>query len=634
MDYVIVGTAGHVDHGKTVLVKALTGKETDRLKEEKERGISIELGFAPFKLPNGSNVGIVDVPGHERFIRQMLAGVAGIDLVMLVIAADESVMPQTREHLDIIDLLQVRNGIIVVTKKDLVDDEWLQLVMQEIKETVAGTVLADAPLVTVSAATGAGMDELRGLLEEKVANTEPKPTGGRMRLPIDRFFSVTGFGTVVTGTLWSGKINVGEQVEIMPEGLTSRIRNIQVHGENLTGATAGQRVAVNLADVEVEDIRRGQMVAEPGLLKPSHRMDVQLRLLASAAKPLKQRARIRLYLGTAETYARVNLLDREELKPGGSCFCQFLIEEPVVGAKQDRFVIRTYSPMYTIGGGLVVDPSAPKHKRYRQEVIDMLSTKLKGSAEELILQTLSNSGELWSINRIQAELTLSDNDMDIAIAKLVKEEAVTRVDYEDVTYLAGAKGMSELMLSVKQNLVDYHQKYPLRAGIAKEELRSRRFPTWTAKQFNAFLYGAALTGLVKVTANGVAVNDHDAKLNEQQQETVMKLYDRLNSNPFQPPLWPELVQELGLTDSDAAELLAYLVREGNVERVNDQLVFSAVAVQEAKELIANYTKQHGSISLAEVRDILGSSRKYVLPLLEHFDQTKFTKRVQDKRILF
>jgi len=628
-----VGTAGHVDHGKTVLVKALTGKDTDRLKEEKERGISIELGFAPLQLHDGTNVGIVDVPGHERFIRQMLAGVAGMDLVMLVIAADESVMPQTQEHLDIIDLLQVKSGIVVITKKDLVEEEWLDLVQEEVKDVIAETVLVDAPIIAVSAVTGEGMDELKSLLAEKIAYTPPKSTSGKLRLPIDRKFSVTGFGTVVTGTLWGGEIKVGDQVEIMPEGLSSRVRNLQVHGDTVNSASAGQRVAVNLADVELEELHRGQMITVPGLLTPSHRMDVQLKLLTSAAKPLKQRARVRLYLGTAETFARVNLLDREEIKPGESCFCQFMIEEPLVGARQDRFVVRTYSPMHTIGGGVVIDAAAPKHKRYRPRVLESLATRLQGTPAELIMQTLIQGKQMVSIPQIEEELGLSQADIQQGIAKLDAKNRVLLQVNEGTEVIMAVNVFQKLSDDAKKLLQDFHQHYPLRVGMPKEELRSRMFPLWKGKQFNSFLQAAADSGWIKVIANEVALSSFQVQANPELQKQMGQILKQLEENPFQPPLWPEVVRQVGLND-EAVEILSYMIRIGSLERISDQLVFSRKAVDEAKRRIGQYIEEKGTISLGEVRDLLDSSRKYVLPLLEYFDQIKFTKRVQDKRILF
>ncbi|MBO8168719.1 MAG: selenocysteine-specific translation elongation factor [Thermoanaerobacteraceae bacterium] len=634
MSYVIIGTAGHIDHGKTVLVEALTGVKTDRLKEEQERGISIELGFAAFKLPDGTRVGVVDVPGHERFIRQMLAGVAGIDIVLFVVAADESIMPQTREHLAILDLLQVKNGIVVITKADLVDEDWLELVKEDIKETLAGTVLEDAPIVPVSAVTGQGMDRLHKVLVEKIEETPPKVATGKMRLPIDRFFTVTGFGTVVTGTLWSGQLRVGDQVEIMPERINSRVRNIQVHGEDVAEAVAGQRVAINLANVEVEQLHRGQMLAEPGLLTPSYRMDVQLKLIKSVTKPLKQRARIRLHLGTAEVFARVNLLDREELVPGETCLCQLLLEEPIVAARQDKFVIRTYSPMFTIGGGVVIEPVAQKHKRYRQEILEQLATKLKGSPAELILQHLSQQGKLEEISGIAESLSLSREEVQEAVDNLAQEQSVENFVYDGLTFVIAGDTKEKLADELVELLSRYHEKFPLRAGMPKEELRSKMFSSWSARQFNAFVSMLESDGHVKIYANEIATKEFKVSLTDRQEQIVKSIVAMLEEKPFLPPGWKEIMAELSLTETEATEILGYMMRNGLVEKVSDELVFAKSAVERAKKMLAKYIKEQKTVTLGEARDLLGSSRKYVLPLLEYFDQIKFTKRIQDKRILF
>ncbi len=634
MNYVIVGTAGHIDHGKTVLVEALTGIKTDRLKEEQERGISIELGFASFKMPDGTKVGVVDVPGHERFIRQMLAGVAGIDLVLLIIAGDESVMPQTREHLDIIDLLQIKNGIIVITKTDLVDEDWLELVKEEVKETVTKTVLSDASIIPVSAKSGQGIDELKEMMYKKITQTSPKESNGRMRLPIDRFFSVMGFGTVVTGTLWNGELRVGDQVEIMPEGIISRVRNIQIHGDNVEAAVAGQRVAVNLANIETEQLHRGQVLAEPGLLKPSYRMDVQLKLLDRLNKSLKQRARIRLHLGTSEIFARVNLFDREELKPGDTCFCQLMLEEALVASRLDRFVIRTYSPMYTIGGGLIIDPVADKHKRYKKEILDELATKLKGSPAELVLQLLQLKGTTVDHKTIANEISIDPEQLRAELNQLEKDNLITSVSYEGANYVISTKVVENLSNNITEFLSKYHEEFPLRLGMPKEELRSRMFSNWEVKQYNALISLLNARRLVKVSNNDLAKSDFEIGLTQEQQTAVSGVETALEKELFSPPSWQDIVKELALKEAQAQEILNYMMLKGMVEKINDELIFSRTAVHKAKELVTGFVTEHKSITLGEARDLLGSSRKYVLPLLEYFDQTKFTKRIQDKRILY
>ncbi|MBI4391738.1 MAG: selenocysteine-specific translation elongation factor, partial [candidate division NC10 bacterium] len=370
MKHIIVGTAGHIDHGKTSLVKALTGIDTDRLKEEKERGISIELGFAHLTLPDGLRLGIVDVPGHERFVKTMLAGVGGIDLVILVIAADEGIMPQTREHLHICRLLQIPRGLVALTKRDLVDADWLELVAEEVRTFLKGTFLEGAPVLPVSATTGEGLDALKAALAALAAEAEPKRVEGIFRLPIDRVFTMKGFGTVITGTLLAGSLKVGDEVVVLPEGLRSRVRRLQVHGETVEQAFAGQRTAVNLPGIEVSAIARGSLLCLPGTLRPSTAMDATLTLLEDAPRPLKNRGRIRFHLGTSELLARAVLLDREELPPGQSAYVHLRLESPGAALPQDRFVIRSYRPAVTVGGGMILDPAPPQRRRKRQEILE------------------------------------------------------------------------------------------------------------------------------------------------------------------------------------------------------------------------------------------------------------------------
>ena len=387
MEHIIVGTAGHVDHGKTELTARLTGVNTDRLPEEKKRGMTIELGFVPLDLDNGLRLGLIDVPGHERFVKNMLAGAAGMDMVMLIVAADEGVMPQTVEHMNIINLLGIDKGVVVITKKDLVDEEWLGLVQEQVEELIAPTSLKDAPIVACSSVTGEGIAELRKVLEQVASSVKPKTASGYARLPIDRVFSKAGFGTVVTGTLWMGKLHPGDTVQIWPLGREARIRSLQVHGQSVGEAVAGQRTAVNLSGVEQDEAPRGGWLAAPGLLRESYRLDVALRLLPDA-KPLPQRCRIRVHHGTAEALARVSLLDREELQSGESCYCQLVLEEPLPPLRGDKLILRSYSPMYTIGGATVLDANPPRHKRYREDVLAEMEHKSSGDAGSALLDVL------------------------------------------------------------------------------------------------------------------------------------------------------------------------------------------------------------------------------------------------------
>lgn len=633
MDYIIVGTAGHVDHGKTQLVKALTGINTDRLKEEQNRGISIELGFAPLKLPNGQKIGLVDVPGHEKFVKQMLAGVGGMDLVLFIVAADEGVMPQTREHLDIINLLQVKQGIIVITKADLVEPDWLELVQEEVKETFQGTVLEGAPIQVVSAITGQGIPELKERLQELIAQTPAKPATGKVRLPIDRVFSITGFGTVVTGTLWSGKIRLGDILEILPEGLQSRVRTLQVHGQQVEEAVAGQRVAINLHGVEVGEIQRGSVVVTPGSLTPSRWIDVQLHLLPHAPE-LENRTRVRAHLGTSEVLGRVSLLDRDTLKPGETAFAQLMLEDLLVSAKGDRFIIRSYSPVHTIGGGVIIEPKGVKLKRLKPEVLKVLATKLQGSPEELVEEILQRvEGPFLTQKELVQQSNLTEKEVEEAVTKLQEENKVKLVSGEEV-WLADQKRYEALLQDVRESLQRYHKEYPLRPGFPKEELRSRKFNQYDTKLFNALLQAWAQEGLIQLQENNLALAQFTPQPNEKERKLLQGIEKLYLEHKFQPPDWKEVVARFKLGEKEAQELMRYLLWQGTLHKINEELYFHAQAIEGAKEQIKAYIQQHGSVQLGEVRDLLNSSRKFVLPLLEYFDQIKFTRRIQDKRILY
>ncbi|WP_258358956.1 selenocysteine-specific translation elongation factor [Moorella sulfitireducens (nom. illeg.)] len=631
MDYIIVGTAGHVDHGKTVLVRALTGFDTDRLKEEKERGISIELGFAPLILPSGRQLGLVDVPGHERFIRQMLAGVGGMDLVMLVVAADEGVMPQTREHLAIIDLLQVKQGIIVLTKIDLVDAEWLELVREEIRQAVQGTVLADAPIIAVSALTGKGIPELLTQLDALAAKTPSRPAKGGVRLPIDRVFSITGFGTVVTGTLWSGTIKAGDDLEVQPEGIKAKVRNLQVHGRNVQAALAGQRVAVNLAGIEKETIHRGSTLLTPGLLRPTRRLDARLKLIAGA-RTLANRSRIRFYLGTAEVLGRIVLLDRNELKGGEEAFVQLLMEEPVVAMRGDRFILRSYSPMQTIGGGLIIDPDPPRHRRFEPSVLASLAKRLEGSPREILFQVVREQcdGLDWQEAATRASLTLQETKE--LLQDMATAGQLTLLAGDNSLYAVSNERMAAWWQEAARALADFHRHYPLRPGLAKEELRSRYFSRLPARVFQALLERWSREGRIQLTASTVALSGFNPELSPRQEELLQAVTGLYRQARWQPPSYNEVASAYNLTGAELEEFLHYLMREGVLVKINDEFYWHREAFEDA---VAEVKKLGlaGPFGLAEVRDALGSSRKYVLPFLEYLDRIKITRRQGDKRIL-
>ena len=633
MKHVIIGTAGHVDHGKTNLIRALTGIETDRLQEEKERGISIELGFANLTLPSGRTAGIVDVPGHERFIKNMLAGVSGIDLVLLVIAADEGVMPQTREHFDILQLLQVKNGIVVLTKIDLVEQDWLELVQEEIRDFLSGTTLESAPIIPVSSVTGEGIQLLLNTIDKLLENTSEKPASGQMRLPVDRVFSVTGFGTVVTGTMVSGEVAVGEEVEIMPSNIITRVRGLQVHGQKVERARAGQRVAVNLAGVEVDQINRGNVVCSVKSLTPSYRLDTKLHLLESAEKPLKHRARVRLHIGTDEILGRVILLDREELLPGDDAYVQFQLEDTVVAAKGDRFVIRSYSPMHTIGGGIVIDSAPKRHKRFKPEIIAALATKEKGTPEELTMQYVENQKMPVAAAAIAQGVNLADIEVESALHKLLEQREVKSIDAEGKNTYIAAAAYQRWAEQITGALTEYHKQYPLREGYPKEELRSRMFSAMNNKVFQSLLQTMADDGILLINSQTIALPSFTGEPTGKDAAVIQKIEQLLKASGYQPPNWKEVLKETALNSEKSAEVLNYLLRTGKISKIADNIYFHSDTLQTAQHKIVQFIKTNSSISVAETRDLLQTSRKYALPLLEYFDRLRVTRRQDDNRVL-
>ena len=472
MKHMIIGTAGHIDHGKTTLIRALTGRNTDRLIEEQKRGISIDLGFAFFDLPRGQRAGIIDVPGHEKFIKNMLAGVMGMDIILLVVAADEGVMPQTKEHLAILDLLGIEKGLIVITKMDLVDEELLELVEEEIRDEVKGTFLENSPIVRVSSTEGKGIDQLIKLLDDYVKDMEERDISDLPRMPIDRVFTISGFGTVVTGTLLSGTLRVGDEVQIYPDNLLGRIRSLQVHDEDTEVAYAGQRVAANLVGIKKDDIERGQVLAAVGQMMPTRMLDVKVKLLEGIDRTIKSRTRLRLYLGTKELFCRIQLLDREILNPGEEAYAQLRLEEETVCKRGDRFILRFYSPMFTIGGGIVLEPIAKKKKALDHRAIEELKLKEVGSEEEILEYIIKdNSSKFPSLKDIAAITSISETRLKEDIYKLVMMDRVIVLDLTKDKYLLHKSFYMELRDRIVEELKEYHESFPLRPGIKKEMIR-------------------------------------------------------------------------------------------------------------------------------------------------------------------
>ncbi|MGI6512860.1 MAG: selenocysteine-specific translation elongation factor [Syntrophomonadaceae bacterium] len=633
MKRLIIGTAGHIDHGKTALVRAMTGLDTDRLKEEKKRGISIELGFAPLTLPSGQRAGIVDVPGHERFVRQMLAGAFGMDLVLLIVAADEGIMPQTREHLDIIRLLGINQGIVVITKKDLVDEEWLMMVEDDIKEYLATTELKEWPIITVSSTEGAGIPELLRLIEELSAQVQEKSALGQVRLPIDRVFSMTGFGTVVTGTLWSGRIRLNDSLQILPQEIPVRVRTLHVHNQKVEEALAGQRVAVNLQGVDTSDIHRGNVLAAPGFLSPTYRISGNLRLLKNSPRPLKNWTRVRFHLGTDECLGRVVLLEHDELQPGEHGYVQIVMEEPVVCTRGDRFVIRFYSPVTTIGGGVVIDPHPPKQKRFNEAVLEEMAVKEEGDLEEVVLQELNKYPDrIISVDDLAAAINHNPVETRDVLKILCEQGLIEQLKVENHDLYLSSLGVDYSIQNINRMLEDWHKKYPLRPGFPREELRSRYFKQYPVKVFNALISLLEAKGVLSADSKYIRLPGQSIEPDRDAVKAIKRVMEMLDKNPLAPPGLKEIQEEIADSPYDPAEIIAYLEESGQIVKVAEGVYYSRTGVDLAWSRLNEHFDEKRELSLAEARDMWETSRKYTLPLLEYFDRIKYTKRIGDNRI--
>jgi selenocysteine-specific elongation factor len=616
-----IGTAGHVDHGKSALVQALTGIDPDRLREEKERGLTIDLGFAWFTLPGGEEVSIVDVPGHERFIKNMLAGVGGIDLALLVIAADEGVMPQTREHLAIIDLLGIANGVVAITKSDLVEPDFLELVKAEAEEVIADTALGGSPVVACSAATLAGLEELTAALEQELAKAPARRDSGRPRLPIDRAFTMSGFGTVVTGTLLDGPLGVGQEVEVLPGKLRSRIRGLQTHGRKVDVASPGRRTAANLAGIAVDELERGMVVTSPGWLKPVTAVDVRLRAVRYTGRRIRHNLSVTFHTGPAEIEGKLLLLDRDQVPPGEEAWAQIRLPAPVAAIKGDRFVVR--DPNDTLGGGVIVDLDVKRHRRHHAPTIASLEAMEKGSPEELVLIALRG------VEPAEAAAVMAASSVD---GETAREALDTLIASGDVSPLPGAgltgvlllcstDGLLVMTTRLKETLGAFHKMSPLRPGMPKEELRSRL--GLTSRVFDQLLAYWAGAGIAKEMNSSVALAEHAPRVDSRQEAAAQAFVEALRASPFSPPSGDPLDHEL----------LAYLEATGEIVRASDGVMFPAEAYREMVERVSSHIRANGSVTLAQVRDMFGTSRKYAQALLEHMDEQRITRRVGDERVL-
>ncbi len=624
----VIGTAGHVDHGKSTLVEAITGTHPDRLKEEREREMTIDLGFAYTTLPDGEEVAFVDVPGHRDFIENMLAGVGGIDAALFVVAADEGVMPQTREHLAILDLLEIPAGVVALTKTDLVDDpEWLDLVREEVRQVLQGTRLEGAPFVPVSARTGEGVRAVEEALAAVLRERPPRPDRERPRLPVDRVFSVAGFGTVVTGTLTDGALRVGDEVEILPRGLRSRVRGLQTHRRSVEQALPGSRTAINLIGVSVDDLGRGDVIVHPGTDRPTRRLDVAFRLLPDVSKPLKHNMEVKLFLGTAEVVTRVRLLGRETLPPGETGLLQLEPAHPVVARRGDRFILRRPSPGETLGGGQVLDPfPARRYKRFAEATLARLQALTQATPEELLRQALNEAG-LVQLSTLIATTGLSHDE--------ALSAAQTLADAGEMVSLSGVLGVNAWLVDTSHlnRLRDralgwvsrYHRENPLRLGMPREELKSRlRLPS---AAFQALMAHLEAQGRLKANGHRVALPDHRVRFTGQQQRQVDALWRAFAAQPTSPPTAKSCREQVG------DEVFQALIELGELVPVSPEVIFRREDYERLRADVVAWLRERGTITVADLRDRWRTSRRYALAFLEHLDAIGVTVREGDRRRL-
>ena len=621
--YVILGTAGHIDHGKSALVKALTGTDPDRLKEEKERGITIDLGFADLIYPDGLRVGIVDVPGHERLIKNMLAGAGGIDIVLMVIAADEGVMPQSREHLDICNLLKVKRGLIAITKSDLVEDDWLGLIQDDMGNFVKGTFLEGADIVPVSSKTGHNMELLKDKIKEIALSVERKAISGIFRLPVDRIFTLKGFGTVVTGTAVSGSISLDTPVEVLPGGVKSRARGLQSHGETLKKAYAGQRVAMNLQGISKEDIRRGDVITLPNTLKTSFIIDAALELLkGTAITSLKNRSLVHFYTGTTELTGRIIIYDNEELKPGERALCQFRFKTPVTVMAGDRYIIRRFSPLVTIGGGEVLDTSPERRKK--DEKLKDLEVLEQGDLREKMSVKILHSG---ANGMVQSDLAgwikAETSEIKKAVNSLIKDGGIIQCEGR-LLHKEGFNGFSGKVISA---LGAFHKENPLKQGMSKEAVRAL-FRGLEQKMFEALL---ALLNEVAVEKDMLRLKSFHISLSEDKRLLKDRIIKVLAKAAFQPPTKEELAVAVSVKKEEIDELLKIMASEKSLVRINDSMYITTADYELMIENLGKFFSSKNEMTVGEFRDLLGTSRKYALPFLEYLDSNRITLRVGEVR---
>lgn len=634
MKHVIVGTAGHIDHGKTTLIRALTDRDTDRLKEEQKRGISIELGFTYFDLPSGKRAGIIDVPGHEKFIKNMLAGVMGIDIVLLVIAADEGVMPQTSEHLAILDLLGIDKGFIVLTKKDLVEEEWIELVKEDVREAVKGSFLENSPIVTVSSITKSGIIEVTELIDELALKVSTREVDDMPRLPVDRVFSIAGFGTVVTGTLLSGKFNIGEEIQVFPKEDIGRIRSLQVHDEDVPTAYAGQRVAINISGLKKHEIERGDVIAPKNSMKKTMMLDVKIKLIKNMDRSIENRTRLRLYIGSKEALCRIILLDKDIINPGEEAYAQLRLEEELVAKRGDRFILRFYSPMFTIGGGKVLEPNPDKKIRFDKNAIEELKIKEEGQSIDIIEKiVLDNSKTFPTLKEISTITAMLEENVKEDIKTLAAKEKVILFTLTKETYIIHIEYFNILKEGILDELKEFHEKYPLKAGMPKEEIRSKFLRNANPRVGDRFIELLVEMNYIDKNMENIQIKGFEIKYNDMQLKIKKELIHFYTSNNFMPPKREDIYTGLKHDKSQVEQVFNSLISNGDIIKLNDEVYLYKSTYEKALDILMDYLNKNGSVTVAEYRDILDTNRRVALGLLEYFDQMRITKRNGDKRTI-
>lgn len=622
----VIGTAGHVDHGKSTLIEALTGTHPDRLKEEQAREMTIELGFGWLTLPNGEQVGIVDVPGHRDFIENMLAGIAGIDAALLIIAADEGIMPQTKEHLAILDLLGISSALIVLTKTDLASDvEWLELLTLDIRQALSHTILKDAPILKVSAKTKDGIASLITHLQSLLENKPHRPNLYRPRLPIDRVFSMSGFGTVVTGTLSDGELTVGDEIEILPSGIKGRIRGLQTHKKKEETATVGSRTAVNISGIEVDAIKRGDVLIHTNQYHTTRRIDAKITLLKDIRNSVKHGDEVKFFVGASESIATLRLLGTEELKAGQTGWIQLELQEPILAVRGDRYILRRPSPSETLGGGIVVDHQPKsRHKRFDADVLKSLEALSHGSPTEILLEASLALG-ITTENNLQVKSRLDVEQFEQALAELVGTHYLIRLGESKNSLIVSNSTLQNLKEKTLQVVEEHHKQYRLRSGISKEELKNKlKLP---AKEFNSILEFLVKNDYLRMTGFAVASPQHKIQFNEQEQLKVIELKRKFEANPYNTPSVKECQQDVG------EEIINALIEKGELITVSDDVIFLKRDYDVITLQIKSEIERRSKISLAEVRDLFHTTRKYAQALLEHLDQIGVTIRDGDVRRL-